>query len=74
MHAFTVRYSLNGNSTEHTFELGQPDLALHEAALHLIVLHFGDGENSLVMPAADATPDEILAQAQVLGLTDIVVV
>lgn len=74
MHAFTVRYSPNGNSTEHTFELDQPDLALHEAALHLIVLHFGDGENSLVMPASDATPDEILAQAQVLGLTDIVVV
>jgi len=74
MHAFTVRYSLNGNSTDHTFELDQPGLALHEAALHLIVLHFGDGENSLVMPAADATPDEILAQAQVLGLTDIVVV
>lgn len=74
MHAFTVRYSLNGNSTEHTFELDQRGLALHEAALHLIVLYFGDGENSLVMPAADATPDEILAQAQVLGLTDIVVV
>nr|WP_314485363.1 hypothetical protein [uncultured Pseudomonas sp.] len=74
MQAFTVRYTLNGNPTEHTFELDQPGLALHEAALHLIVLHFGDGENSLVMPPPDATPNEILAQAQVLGLTDVAVV
>jgi len=71
MHPYTVRYDLNGRSSTHTFELKQPRLALHEAALHLMVLHFGDGENSLVMPPADATPEEILAQAQVLGLANI---
>jgi len=71
MHTYTVRYLLNGQATSHTFELKQPNLALHEAALHLMVLHFGDGENSLVMPPADATPLQILAQAEVLGLSQI---
>ncbi|MBP2082664.1 MULTISPECIES: hypothetical protein [Pseudomonas] len=71
MHAYTVRYLINGQSATHTFELKQPKLALHEAALHLMVLHFGDGENSLVMPPADATPQQVLAQAQVLGLSQI---
>ncbi|MFK0309832.1 hypothetical protein ACIQUF_01190 [Pseudomonas sp. NPDC090233] len=71
MHPYTVQYQLNGQPTSHTFELKQPSLARHEAALHLMVLHFGDGENSLVMPPADATPAEVLAQAEVLGLSDI---
>jgi len=71
MHAYTVHYQLNGQPTSHRFELKQPNLARHEAALHLMVLHFGDGENSLLMPPADATPAEILAQAEVLGLSDI---
>jgi len=36
-----------------------------------MVLHFGDGENSLLMPPADASPEEVLAQAKVMGLTQI---
>ncbi|WP_346268020.1 hypothetical protein [Pseudomonas juntendi] len=71
MHAYTVRYQLNGQPCTHTFELEQPELAQHQAALHLMVLHFGDGENSLLMPPADASPQEILAQAKVMGLTQI---
>lgn len=39
--------------------------------MHLLQLHFGDGENSLIMPSADATPAEILQQAERVGLTDI---
>lgn len=71
MQTFTVHYLLNGNASSHTFELNQAELPAHDAALHLIVLHFGDGENSLVMPPADATAAEVLAQAEVLGLTQI---
>ena len=71
MHPYTVQYQLNGQPTSRTFELKQTSLARHEAALHLMMLHFGDGENSLVMPPADATPAEVLAQAEVLGLSDI---
>jgi hypothetical protein len=39
--------------------------------MHLLQLHFGDGENSLIMPNADATPEEVLWQAELVGLTQI---
>jgi hypothetical protein len=39
--------------------------------MHLIQLHFGDSENSLNMPNADASPEEVLRQAEVLGFSDI---
>jgi len=38
------------------------------------MLHFGDGENSLFIPTADATPREILEQAELVGLAQIMVV
>jgi hypothetical protein len=47
---------------------------VHEAAMHLLQLHFGDAENGLILPAADATPEEILEQAEVVGITRIEVV
>ena len=34
-------------------------------------LHQADAENSLVMPAPDASEEELLRQAQVVGITDI---
>lgn len=71
---FTLNYLFNDKPQSHAFELKQTELPLHEAAMHLLVLHFGDGENSLVMPSADATPQEILEQAQRMGLTWIEVV
>ncbi|RAS30663.1 MULTISPECIES: hypothetical protein [unclassified Pseudomonas] len=71
MPVYTVSYRHNGQPSTHTFELKQLRLATHEVAMHLMLLHFGDGENSLVMPPADASPEQILAQAQVLGLSDI---
>ncbi len=42
--------------------------------MHLLQLHFGDGENSLIMPSADATLAEVLEQAKRVGLTQIKVV
>ncbi|VVO58196.1 hypothetical protein PS858_00638 [Pseudomonas fluorescens] len=42
--------------------------------MHLLQLHFGDGENSLIMPNADATPAQVLEQAERVGLTQIHVV
>ncbi|RCL25182.1 hypothetical protein C6A77_14815 [Pseudomonas sp. AFG_SD02_1510_Pfu_092] len=71
MHTYHIRYQLNGQPSSHSFELKQPNLALHEAALHLLLLHFGDGENKLLMPPADASPQEVLAQAETLGLSQI---
>jgi len=37
----------------------------------MLQLHFGGGEHSLIMPTTDATPEEILEQAERLGLTRI---
>jgi hypothetical protein len=74
MHRYRLDYLFEGETRAHTFELKQEHLPVHEAAMHLLQLHFGDGENSLIMPNADATPGEILAQAQRVGLKEIQVV
>lgn len=65
---FNVHYTFNGEPREHLFELPDDRLPVHEAAMHLMQLHFGDAENSLLMPAADATPEQILEQAETLGI------
>jgi hypothetical protein len=71
---FVLEYLYNGEPRTHLFELEQARLPLHEAAMHLLELHFGDAENSLMMPNADATPSEILEQAERVGLTQIRVI
>ena len=74
MHKYTLAYLFNGEPRTYMFELKQHQLPVHEAAMHLLQLHFGDGENSLIMPTADATAQEILEQAELVGLTQIRVV
>lgn len=74
MRIYTLDYLFNGEPRTQTFELEQPQLPLHEAAMRLLQLHFGDAENSLIMPNADATPAEVLVQAERVGLTQIKVV
>jgi precorrin-6B methylase 1 len=74
MRTYTLHYLFNGEPRTHAFELKQPHLPLHEAAMHLLQLHFGDSENSLIMPNAEATPEEIAKQAERVGLTRIEVV
>ena len=63
MREYTLNYLFNAEPRSHVFELKQPELPVHEAAMHLLQLHFGDAENGLILPAADATPEEILEQA-----------
>lgn len=74
MRNYTLEYLFNGEPRTHMFELEQLQLPVHEAAMHLLQLHFGDGENSLIMPTADAMPAEILEQAERVGLTQVKVV
>ena len=74
MHKYTLEYLFNGEPRTYVFEFKQHQLPVHEAAMHLLQLHFGDGENSLIMPTADATAQEILEQAELVGLTQIRVV
>jgi hypothetical protein len=71
MPVFSVDYRFKDQPRSHRFDLNQPELSASEAAMHLLELHFGDSENSLIMPNADAEPDEIIEQAGQLGLTDI---
>jgi hypothetical protein len=42
--------------------------------MHLLELHLGDAENGLMMPTADSTPEQILEQAERVGIKDINVV
>ncbi|EFQ62227.1 hypothetical protein [Pseudomonas lactucae] len=74
MREYTLNYLFNAEPRTHVFELKQPELPMHEAAIHLLQLHFGDAENGLILPATDATPEQILEQAQVMGITQIEVV
>ncbi|KRP67608.1 hypothetical protein [Pseudomonas orientalis] len=74
MPVYTLNYRFNDEPRTHTFDLKQSGLPVHEAAMHLLQLHFGDAENGLILPAADATPEEILEQARVVGITHIKVV
>ena len=69
MPIYLLDYRFNDESRSHLLEIDQPELQAHEAAIHLLELHFGDAENSLMMPNADATPNEVLAKAELLGLT-----
>jgi len=71
MPVFSVGYRFKDQPRSHRFDLNQPELSASDAAMHLLELHFGDSENSLIMPNADAEPDEIIEQAGQLGLTEI---
>lgn len=71
MHTYTLEYLFNGEPRIYRFEFEQPALAVHEATLHVLQLHFGDGENSLLMPSADATPKQIAEQAERVGVTQV---
>lgn len=68
---FRVLYEFNGEPRQHLLETDEPQLTAADAAMHLLQLHFGDSENSLILPSADAAPVEVLRQAQLLGITAI---
>jgi hypothetical protein len=66
-----VSYQFNNEPRECVLESEQQELPIESAAMHLLQLHFGDGENSLIIPSADAAPVEVLRQAELLGIADI---
>ncbi|WCD79995.1 hypothetical protein [Pseudomonas sp. TUM22785] len=69
-HTFTLHYRFHNEPRHHALELDRRP-APGEAAMHLLVLHFADAENSLLMPPADATEEEVIQQAELLGISDI---
>jgi len=74
MYTYHIEYRFNGEPRTFLLELKEQQLADHEAAMHLLELHLGDAENGLLMPTADSTPEQILEQAERVGITDIKVV
>jgi hypothetical protein len=74
MYTYHIEYLFNGEPRTFLLELKEQQLPEHEAAMHLLELHLGDAENGLMMPTADSTPEQILEQAERVGITDIKVV
>lgn len=68
---FRIDYRLRHEPHHHDLQLAAAQMSTPEAALHLLTLHFGDGENSLLMPNAEASAEQVLAQAAVMGITDV---
>lgn len=68
---FTLHYQFESQPRTHSLELNHPQLSQAEAVRHLIELHHGDAENSLLMPDAEASEAQVLEQAEVLGITEV---
>lgn len=66
----SVQYRFNGEPRTWT-PPARIEPGLHAVVMHLLQLHFGDGENSLVMPTAEDGDEQVLEQAARMGLTDI---
>ncbi|WP_421681677.1 hypothetical protein HKW98_10985 [Stutzerimonas urumqiensis] len=66
-----VEYRYQQDPREHVIQSGEGPLTPGEAARQLIERHFADAENNLVLPEPDATDEELLRQAEILGITDI---
>lgn len=64
-----VSYLFNGQPRSHEFEHDNAEFLPEMAAMRLMALHYGDAENSLLIPAADAPADQILDQAHIMGIT-----
>lgn len=70
-HTFEINYIYQNDPRAETYDVDADSLSQGEAARHLIELHNGDAQNSLVMPKAGADEAQLLEQAEVMGITDI---
>lgn len=70
-HKFEINYIFQNDPRHHIIESDEESMTQGRAARHLLELHNGDAENSLVMPEANADEAKILEQAEVIGITDI---
>ncbi len=70
-HTFEINYIYQNDPRAETYDVDADSLSQGEAARHLIELHNGDAENSLVIPKAGADEAQLLEQSEVVGITDI---
>jgi hypothetical protein len=68
---FLVTYVFHGQSRHCDLDVQDVKLTAADATLHLLQLHFGDAEAGLMMPPADATAEQILEQATLLGISSV---
>ncbi|WP_263143838.1 hypothetical protein [Pseudomonas sp. RIT-PI-AD] len=71
MPRITLNYRFRDEPRRHTLDFDEARPAPHRLAYRLILLHYADAENSLLIPSADDSPEAILEQAEVLEITDI---
>ncbi|MBD1553895.1 hypothetical protein [Pseudomonas typographi] len=64
-----VSYLFNGQPRSHEIEHSQAEIAPEIAARRLMALHYGDSENSLLMPPAGTAAEQVMDQAQVMGIS-----
>jgi hypothetical protein len=69
--ALQIDYLFDREPRRLTLDGASPPLTVAQATLHVLQLHFGDSENSLLMPAADASAEQIQAQAAVVGISEV---
>ncbi len=70
-HKFEINYIYKNDPRAQIVEADSERFPRERAARYLMELHQADAENSLVMPAPDASEEELLRQAQIVGITDI---
>lgn len=68
---FLVTYLFHGQSRHCDIEVQNMTLTAADATLHLLQLHFGDAEVGFMMPAPDASAEQILEQAKLLGISSV---
>ena len=70
MQTYAIHYRFHNEPRCLELELdSRPDL--RDSAMHLLVLHFADAENSLVLPSAEDDVEDVIQQAELLGIADI---
>jgi hypothetical protein len=64
-----VSYLYNDQPQQRELEYDQAQLPPEVAALKLLEIHFGATEHARLVPPADASPQEVMDQAQLMGIT-----
>lgn len=71
MPSFQIDYCFQNQPRSKVIEAGSEQFPVDRAAHYLIELHYSDAENSLLMPAPNASAEQLLEQAELLGISAI---
>lgn len=71
MPSFQIDYCFQNQLRSKVIEAESEQFPAARAAHYLIELLFSDAENSLLMPAPNASAEQLLEQAELLGISSI---